>query len=90
MYSKGYVVGFEVILPNVRRVDVAGFNENREIIFVEVKASDNDFQNDKKWKEYLLYCDKFYILEIGGSYHIAIKLIVLITPITKILRIVNY
>lgn len=60
LYSKGYVVGFEVILPNGKRVDVAGFDENREIIFVEVKASDNDFQNDKKWKEYLLYCDKFY------------------------------
>ncbi|HHP1053808.1 MmcB family DNA repair protein [Bacillus thuringiensis] len=47
-------------LPNGKRVDVAGFDENRDIIFVEVKASDNDFQNDKKWKDYLLYCDKFY------------------------------
>ena len=62
LYSKGYVVGFEVTLPNGRRVDVAGFNENREIIFVEVKASDNDFQNDNKWKWHLLYCDKFYFL----------------------------
>lgn len=60
LYSKGYVVGFEITLPNGRRVDVAGFNENKEIVFVEVKASDNDFQNDKKWKDYLPFCDKFY------------------------------
>lgn len=60
LYSRGYVVGFEITLPNGRRVDVAGFNENKEIVFVEVKASDNDFQNDKKWKDYLSFCDKFY------------------------------
>lgn len=60
LYSKGYVVGFEITLPNGRRVDVAGFNEGKEIVFVEVKAFDSDFQNDKKWKDYLTYCDKFY------------------------------
>lgn len=60
LYSKGYVVAFEVTLSNGKRVDVAAFNDKREIIFVEVKASEKDFQSDKKWKEYLPYCDKFY------------------------------
>ncbi|XKK19915.1 MmcB family DNA repair protein [Bacillus sp. CB102A.1] len=60
LYSKGYVVAFEVILFNGKRVDVAAFNDMNEIVFVEVKASEQDFQSDKKWKEYLPFCDKFY------------------------------
>ncbi|MCY8956159.1 MmcB family DNA repair protein [Bacillus cereus] len=39
---------------------MAAFNDENEIIFVEVKASDRDFQIDKKWKEYIPFCDKFY------------------------------
>ncbi|MEJ9125309.1 MmcB family DNA repair protein [Bacillus cereus] len=60
LYSKGYVVAFEVILFNGKRVDVAAFNDKNEIVFVEVKASEQDFQSDKKWKEYLPFCDEFY------------------------------
>ncbi|MEK4931696.1 MULTISPECIES: MmcB family DNA repair protein [Bacillus] len=36
-------------------------------MFVGVKAPDNDCHNDKKWKDYLTYCDKFYFFR-DGSY----------------------
>ncbi|WP_259417729.1 MmcB family DNA repair protein [Bacillus toyonensis] len=34
-------------------------------MFVGFKAQDNDFHNDKKWKDYLTYCDKFYFFRDG-------------------------
>jgi hypothetical protein len=60
LYTMGYVVATEVVLPNGRRADVIGFNSDKKIVVIEAKASKSDFLNDKKWKEYLVYCDEFY------------------------------
>ncbi|WP_456364495.1 MmcB family DNA repair protein [Priestia aryabhattai] len=61
LFSQGYTgVGFEVTFPNGRRGDVVAFNDDKKIIMVEVKASKSDFTGDRKWQDYLEYCDEFY------------------------------
>jgi hypothetical protein len=62
LYQQGYVVTSEWTLPNGKRADVVGFNENGRIIIVEVKVSRADFLQDRKWRTYLDYCDEFYFL----------------------------
>ncbi|MEK4973675.1 MmcB family DNA repair protein [Niallia sp. FSL R7-0648] len=49
-------------MPNGKRADVVGYNENGHIMIIEVKVSRNDFQQDEKWTSYLDYCDEFYFL----------------------------
>jgi len=61
LFSRGYTrVCFEFVLPDNRRADVIAVNEIGEIVIVEVKVSKNDFKQDKKWGDYIKYCDKFY------------------------------
>lgn len=62
LYNREYIVASEVILPNGRRADVIGYNEDGHIIIIEVKASAQDFKRDQKWRTYLDYCDEFYFL----------------------------
>jgi hypothetical protein len=62
LYNKGYVAASEVTLPNGRRTDVIGYNENGHILIVEVKVSAADFSQDEKWQTYLDYSDEFYFL----------------------------
>ena len=62
LFNKGYIVASEVTLPNGKRADVVGYNENGHIIMIEVKVSKGDFRQDEKWTSYLDYCDEFYFL----------------------------
>ena len=57
---KGYKVLSEFALPNKKRVDIIGINLKKEIIIVEVKSNKNGIKLDKKWKNYLNYCNYFY------------------------------
>ena len=50
----------ELTLNTGRRIDVAGINKKGEILFVEIKSGVADFQADRKWPEYLDYCDRFF------------------------------
>lgn len=50
----------EVPLPNGRRSDITALDSKGQIIIVEIKVSRADLHSDKKWPEYLDYCDKFY------------------------------
>ena len=50
----------EFRLPNRRRVDVIGLDRDGTFVIVEVKASAEDFRNDRKWPEYLPFCERFY------------------------------
>lgn len=59
LYNQGFVVASEVVLPNKKRADVIGYNEEK-IIIIEVKSSKEDYRQDHKWTEYLPYCDEFY------------------------------
>lgn len=43
-----------------RRVDVIGLNRRGIYVVVETKASSADFRADRKWRDYLPYCDSFY------------------------------
>ena len=59
LYNQGLIVASEVVLPNKKRADVIGYNEEK-IIIIEVKSSKEDYRQDHKWTEYLPYCDEFY------------------------------
>ncbi len=50
----------EFRLASGRRVDVMGMNDDAEFVIVEVKVSVEDFRGDRKWREYLPYCDRVY------------------------------
>ena len=43
-----------------RRVDVAGLRRDGTVAVAEVKSCLADFRADKKWHEYLDFCDVFY------------------------------
>ena len=55
----GYAPLLEVCLPNGRRADVMALGRKGDIVIVEVKSSLEDFRVDRKWHEYLPYCDQF-------------------------------
>lgn len=61
LYTQGYVACSELTLPNKKRADVIGY-KNGHVIIIEVKASLEDYKRDKKWKQYLNWCDRFYFL----------------------------
>lgn len=50
----------EFKLTNGRRVDVMAIDRNGEFVIVEVKSSVADYRADRKWHEYLAYCERFY------------------------------
>ena len=50
----------ELTLPNYRRADLLAVGPRGEIWIIEIKSSLTDFQADKKWPEYLDYCDSFF------------------------------
>ena len=55
----GYAPLAEVTLPNGRRADLMAVGRRGEIAIVEVKSGLEDFRVDRKWHEYLPYCDSF-------------------------------
>ena len=57
---KGYKVLSEFALPNKKRVDIIAINLKKKIIIVEVKSNKKNLKYDKKWKNYLNYCNYFY------------------------------
>jgi hypothetical protein len=58
--SLGISVVDEFPLGNGRRADIAGLDRSGHITIVEVKSSRADFRSDRKWPEYLDYCDRFF------------------------------
>jgi hypothetical protein len=56
----GYAPLAEVGLPNGRRADLMAVGPKGEIVIVEVKSSLEDYRCDRKWGEYMPYCDAFY------------------------------
>lgn len=43
-----------------RRADVIALHASGEIVIVEVKSGRADFQSDRKWPDYLEFCDRFF------------------------------
>ena len=56
----GYAPLLEVGLPNGRRADIMALGPRGQIAVAEVKSGLEDFRTDRKWAEYLPYCDAFY------------------------------
>jgi hypothetical protein len=50
----------EVPLGGGRRADIMGLDDKGRLTIVEVKVSLADLRGDRKWPEYLDYCDRFY------------------------------
>lgn len=50
----------EFTLRGGRRADVIALDRLGEIAVVEVKASLADYRSDRKWPDYLDFCDRFY------------------------------
>jgi hypothetical protein len=50
----------EFSLVSGRRVDMIGIDRAGLVTVIEVKASVADFKGDRKWSEYLAFCDRFY------------------------------
>ncbi len=50
----------EVPLANGRRADVMALTPQGEIWIVETKSCLEDFAGDRKWPEYVDYCDRFF------------------------------
>lgn len=55
-----HAVVAELPLGNGRRADMATIDRAGAITLVEVKSCRADFRSDRKWHEYLPYCDRFY------------------------------
>jgi hypothetical protein len=60
MADLGYAPLLEVGLPNGRRADVMALGPKGEIAICEVKSGPEDYLADRKWGEYLPFCDRFY------------------------------
>ena len=55
----GYAPRAEVTLPNGRRADLMALSPKGELAIIEVKSGIEDYRVDRKWHEYLPYCDRF-------------------------------
>ena len=56
----GWAPVLEVVLPNGRRADIMAISPRGRITIVEVKSGIEDFRADRKWGDYLPFCDAFY------------------------------
>lgn len=56
----------EFKLSNGRRVDVMAIDRNGDFVIVEVKSSVADYRADRKWHEYLAFCERFYFAVPAG------------------------
>ena len=55
----GYAPLAEVTLPNGRRADLMALSPKGELAIIEVKSGVEDYRVDRKWHEYLPFCDRF-------------------------------
>jgi hypothetical protein len=60
MADMGFSPLLEVGLPNGRRADVMALGPKGQIAICEVKSGQEDYRTDRKWGEYLPFCDAFY------------------------------
>lgn len=60
LFAAGQSALAEVPLGNGRRADLVAIARAGEITIVEVKSGRADFQADRKWQDYLPFCDLFF------------------------------
>ncbi|MBC2776271.1 MmcB family DNA repair protein [Parasphingopyxis sp. GrpM-11] len=59
-YRQELVTLSEVPLGNGRRADIMAIDAKGEIVIVEIKVSRADLLGDRKWPDYLDYCDRYF------------------------------
>jgi hypothetical protein len=64
--ARGYGTLTEFPLNNGRRVDVIGVSASGETVIVEIKSCVADYRADRKWTDYLEFCDAFYFAVPAG------------------------
>ncbi|QLC22691.1 MmcB family DNA repair protein [Parasphingopyxis sp. CP4] len=60
LFRQELVALTEVTLGNGRRADVMAIDSKGQIVIVEIKVSRADLLGDRKWPDYLDYCDRFF------------------------------
>jgi hypothetical protein len=60
LLDMGYAPLLEVGLPNGRRADLMALSPKGRIAICEVKSGLEDYKSDRKWGDYLPFCDAFY------------------------------
>lgn len=50
----------EMPLRNARRADLMGIDSKGKLVIVEIKVARADLLGDRKWPDYLEFCDRFY------------------------------
>ena len=59
----------EFPLVSGRRADLIALDEGGRFLIVEIKTTAADFRADRKWREYLDYCDWFsFAVQIGRAH----------------------
>jgi hypothetical protein len=66
LLALGFAPLTELPLTNGRRADILAVGPRGECALVEVKASQADFQADRKWPDYLDHADHFYFAVAPG------------------------
>ena len=64
--ERGAACLLEFSLKTGRRADVMVLDRKGAFTIVEIKSSRPDFQSDRKWPEYLDYCDRFFFAVAPG------------------------
>ncbi|MEX6723710.1 MmcB family DNA repair protein [Parapedomonas caeni] len=64
--AQGRAALLEFPLGNGRRPDVAALDRDGRITLIEIKVSRADLRGDRKWPDYLDYCDEFYFAVPAG------------------------
>ena len=62
----GYAPLTEFHLGSGRRADVIAVDKAGAILIAEVKSSAEDYRADRKWMDYLAWCDRFYFCVPAG------------------------
>lgn len=65
-HNLGFGTLTEFKLTNGRRVDVMAIDRNGEFVIVEIKSTVADYRGDRKWHEYLAFCERFYFAVPAG------------------------
>lgn len=60
LQALGYSALGQFTLRSGRRADVMGLDRRGHLVVVEIKRSLADLRADRKWPDYLDYCDAFY------------------------------
>ena len=60
LLARGYMSLLEFPPAPGMRVDLFALSKQGEMIILEVKSSLEDLRADRKWSDYLSWCDKFY------------------------------